>query len=110
MFDGLRAKGRFSISKSTDRGEVFKSPNASDYAETASTERGSYRETRDENLSYDGDLNVTYAKLFNEVHMVNAVGEFVWLRANHNPVVTSLSGLSMTVIQILLFLQGILRR
>ena len=74
MFDGLRAKGRFSISKSTDRGEVFKSPNASDYAETASTERGSYRETRDENLSYDGDLNVTYAKLFNEVHMVNAVG------------------------------------
>ena len=74
VFDGLRAKGRFSISKSTDRGEVFKSPNASDYAETASTERGSYRETRDENLSYDGDLNVTYAKLFNEVHMVNAVG------------------------------------
>ena len=73
-FDGLRAKGRFSISKSTDRGEVFKSPNASDYAETASTERGSYQETRDENLSYDGDLNVTYAKLFNEVHMVNAVG------------------------------------
>ena len=74
VFDGLRAKGRFSISKSTDRGEVFKSPNASDYAETASTERGSYRETRDENLSYDGDLNVTYAKLFYEVHMVNAVG------------------------------------
>ena len=74
VFDGLRAKGRFSISKSTDRGEVFKSPNASDYAETASTERGSYRETRDDNLSYDGDLNVTYAKLFNEVHMVNAVG------------------------------------
>lgn len=74
VFDGLRAKGRFSISKSTDRGEVFKSPNASDYAETASTECGSYRETRDENLSYDGDLNVTYAKLFNEVHMVNAVG------------------------------------
>ncbi|WP_455967894.1 SusC/RagA family TonB-linked outer membrane protein [Butyricimonas virosa] len=74
VFDGLRAKGRFSISKSTDRGEVFKSPNASDYAETASTERGSYQETRDENLSYDGDLNVTYAKLFNEVHMVNAVG------------------------------------
>lgn len=74
VFDGLRAKGRFSISKSTDRGEVFKSPNASDYAETASTERGSYWETRDENLSYDGDLNVTYAKLFNEVHMVNAVG------------------------------------
>ena len=74
VFDGLRAKGRFSISKSTDRGEVFKSPNASDYVETASTERGSYRETRNENLSYDGDLNVTYAKLFNEVHMVNAVG------------------------------------
>ena len=74
VFDGLRAKGRFSISKSTDRGEVFKSPNASDYAETASTERGSYRETRDENLSYDGDLTVTSAKLFNEVHMVNAVG------------------------------------
>jgi len=74
VFDGLRAKGRFSISKSTDRGEVFKSPNASDYAETASTERGSYQETIDENLSYDGDLNVTYAKLFNEVHMVNAVG------------------------------------
>lgn len=74
VFDGLRVKGRFSISKSTDRGEVFKSPNASDYAETASTERGSYQETIDENLSYDGDLNVTYAKLFNEVHMVNAVG------------------------------------
>ena len=52
---------------------------------------------------------MTYAKLFNEVHMVNAVGGIRLLRANHNPVVTSLSGLSMTVIQILLFLQGILR-
>ena len=62
---------------------------------------------RDENLSYDGDLNVTYAKLFIEAHMVNAVGGISFgFGANHNPVVTSLSGLSMTVIQILLFLLG----
>ena len=40
VFDGLRAKGRFSISKSTDRGEVFKSPNASDYAETLQRNAG----------------------------------------------------------------------
>lgn len=74
VMDGLRAKGRFSISKSSAQGEVFKSPKASNFADAASTERGSYRETREENLSYDGDFNVTYAKLFNEVHMVNAVG------------------------------------
>lgn len=53
VFDGLRAKGRFSISKSTSQGEVFKSPNSSDYTEAASTERGSYRETMDESLSYE---------------------------------------------------------
>lgn len=74
VFNDLRAKGRFSISKSTSRREIFKSPNASDFMEVASTERGSYRETRNEDLNYDGDFNVAYTKLFNDVHMVNAVG------------------------------------
>ena len=74
VYDELRVKGRFSISKSSAKTEVFKSPKASDFVGAESTEKGTYTETNEENLSYDGDFNVTYGKLFNEKHMVNAVG------------------------------------
>ena len=74
VYDELRVKGRFSISKSSAKTEVFKSPKASDFVGAESTEKGTYTETNEENLSYDGDFNVTYGKLFNEKHMVNVVG------------------------------------
>lgn len=74
IYDELRAKGRFSITKTSSKSEVFKSPKHSDYINTESNEKGRYTETNGEGLSYDGDFNVTYGKLFDDKHMVNAVG------------------------------------
>lgn len=72
----LRAKGRVSVTKSASRGEVFKSPKNSSFEGVLDTEKGTYSESNTDALSYDADLNLTYVKLFNEKHMVNAVGGF----------------------------------
>ncbi len=74
VLNELRVKGRFSITKTSTRSEVFKSPKASEFVGAESTVKGTYTETNGEGLDYDADFNVTYGKLFNEKHMVNAVG------------------------------------
>lgn len=74
VLNELRVKGRFSITKTSTRSEVFKSPKASNFVGAESTVKGTYTETNGEGLDYDADFNVTYGKLFNEKHMVNAVG------------------------------------
>ena len=70
----LRARGRFSISKSVTRNESFQSPFSTAYVNIPENERGSYRESQGETSSYDADFSVTFGQLFNEVHLVNAVG------------------------------------
>ena len=69
----LRLRGRFSISKTVTRGEVFRSPHLSEFYNRADDESGSYAETNSDVVSYDGDINLTYGQLLKEKHMVNAV-------------------------------------
>lgn len=70
----LRARGRIGLNYSDQDAEKFKSPKHPDYAETTELERGSYSESYIRNFAYDGDLTLTYGKLFAEKHQVNAVG------------------------------------
>ena len=63
VLNELRVKGRFSITKTSTRSEVFKSPKASEFVGAESTVKGTYTETNGEGLDYDADFNVTYGKL-----------------------------------------------
>ena len=69
----LRVRGRFSISKTVTRGEVFRSPHLSEFHQNADDATGSYSESNSDAISYDGDFNATYGQLLNEKHMVNVV-------------------------------------
>jgi len=66
-------RARISVSKSVSKQEVFQSPKASVFYGKSEKEKGSYSETNGDVLSYDGDLNATFGKLFDNKHMVNAV-------------------------------------
>lgn len=82
----LKAKVRFSINKSTTRGTKFKSPDHTDYEEIDRLKRGSYNRKDDSDLNYDGDFSVTYGKLLDEKHMVNAV---IGARVTQNSIMSS---------------------
>ncbi|MGL5682224.1 MAG: SusC/RagA family TonB-linked outer membrane protein [Marinifilaceae bacterium] len=69
----LKARGRFSITKGTTKGEDFKSPKANTFYELKDEEKGTYSETHTNILSYDADASLTYGKTFRDVHMLNAV-------------------------------------
>ena len=69
----LRARARFSISKSVSDEVVFYSPHLTRYYRTDENQQGYYSKTNTDNVSYDGDINFTYGQLLNEKHMVNAV-------------------------------------
>lgn len=69
----LRARARFSISKSVSDAVVFYSPHLTRYYTTDDDQQGYYSKTNTDNVSYDGDINFTYGQLFNEKHMINAV-------------------------------------
>lgn len=72
----LRARAKFGISKNIGTAEVRLSPKHTDFDDVSDTEKGSYKNTQDKTLGYEGDLSVTYGRLFNEKHMVNAVAGF----------------------------------
>lgn len=72
--DGMIARGRVSLTKANNKVELFKSPFHTDFDETIRTERGSYRKSTTDRWVYDGDVTVTYGKLFAEKHQVNVVG------------------------------------
>ena len=70
----LRLRGRIGLAYTDADREKFKSPKHPDFAETTELERGSYSESYRRTFSYDGDLTVTYGKLFSDKHQVNLVG------------------------------------
>lgn len=73
VIEPLRLRARISVSKSVSKQEDFQSPKASVFYGKSEKEKGSYSETNGDVLSYDGDLNATFGKLFDNKHMVNAV-------------------------------------
>ena len=76
ILTGLKARGRFSVSRYNIRNEVFKSPNHSDFADTDPLKKGSYNELNTRKLSFDGDVNVTYVFESERGHVLNAVAGF----------------------------------
>lgn len=76
IVSSLRARGRFSVSKSSLGSNNFKSPLHTDFAGTDQLKRGSYAETNGKNLSYDGDFNLIYSTELKGGHNINAVAGY----------------------------------
>lgn len=73
VLDELRARTRVGINGLAIRSTVFRSPFNSEYVDIDPLLRGDYNEQNDRQTNYDGDFSLTYGKLFNGKHMVNAV-------------------------------------
>ncbi len=69
----LRARGRFGLRSIAKNQVIFRSPFNSEFESTNALLKGNYNETNDKDINYDGDLALTFGKLFGEKHMVNAV-------------------------------------
>ncbi|TGG39808.1 SusC/RagA family TonB-linked outer membrane protein [Duncaniella freteri] len=66
-------RGRVSVSKSTNETEEFLSPSDTRFNQEELLKKGSYSNQRSDGFDYDGDLSVTFGKLFARKHQVNAV-------------------------------------
>lgn len=74
--NGLRLNGKISVGKSEGKTEVFKSPYHTDFVNKIKTEKGSYTKSTNAAMNYDGDISVTYGKVFNEVHHFTLIGRW----------------------------------
>jgi len=74
--DDLRARGKFGITKTNHSAEERLSPRHSNFDNEEETKKGSYTHTSGKSTSYEGDLAITYGRLFAGKHMINAVGGF----------------------------------
>lgn len=69
-----KARARFGVTYSDDVTELFTSPDAtSQVLNKIASKRGEYEKINNKTFQYEGDLSVTYAKVFNEIHRINAV-------------------------------------
>ena len=69
-----KARARFGVTYDTDATELFTSPdNTNQILNKPNGRRGEYTKTNMNTLSYEGDVSLTFAKLFNKVHRLNAV-------------------------------------
>src|SRR5690606_12063499 len=55
------------------RDELFRSPFNTEFMNTDALERGRYTETNGKNVNYDGDAILTFGKVFDDRHTLNAV-------------------------------------
>lgn len=74
--NALKIAGKFNISKTDGKAENFKSPNHTDFDNVVQTERGSYTKNTNSNVTYNGNVAVTFGKNFNEAHLLNLVGRW----------------------------------
>ncbi|MCD8318173.1 MAG: TonB-dependent receptor [Paraprevotella sp.] len=72
----LRVRAKFGLTKTSTTAETHLSPLHTDFDSMSDTEKGSYENSQTKETEYEGDLSVTYGKLFKDVHMVNLVGGF----------------------------------
>lgn len=73
MLDELRARARVGINRIAIRNEVFRSPFNTEFAGIDPLRQGTFYESNDRQMNYDGDLSLTYGKLLAEKHMLNVV-------------------------------------
>ncbi len=82
ILEELRLRAKFGISKQDDDEQSRLSPLHSRFDDVGETEKGYYSNTQIKDLSYEGDLALTYGKLFKKKHMVNAVAGFNFSSSN----------------------------
>ncbi|MFZ4860848.1 SusC/RagA family TonB-linked outer membrane protein [Sphingobacterium sp. Mn56C] len=69
----LRLRTRLSVRSVTDKTEKFRSPFNSEFVNTDVLYQGTYSESNGRQMTYDGDLALTYGKLIHNLHLVNIV-------------------------------------
>lgn len=72
----LRMRAKFGLTKQDDDEQTRLSPLHTQFDDLGETEKGLYSHTQIKELVYEGDVAVTFGKLFARKHMVNAVGGF----------------------------------
>lgn len=72
----LRLRAKFGITKQDDDEQTRLSPEHSQFDDVGETEKGFYSHTQIKDMSYEGDVSITFGKLIDGKHMVNAVGGF----------------------------------
>lgn len=74
--ESLRLRAKFGLTKQDDDEQMRLSPQHTQFDDVGETEKGLYSHTQIKELVYEGDVAVTFGKLFAKKHMVNAVGGF----------------------------------
>ena len=74
--EDLRFRTKFGLTKQDDDEQTRLSPLHTQFDDMGETEKGLYTNTQINELIYEGDIALTYGKLFAKKHMVNAVGGF----------------------------------
>lgn len=69
----LMLRARISVSKSTSDAENFRSPLDSSFDNAEQLKKGTYNDNRSDSFSWDGDVSLTFGKLFAKAHQVNLV-------------------------------------
>ena len=72
----FRFRTKFGLTKQDDDEQTRLSPLHTQFDDMGETEKGLYTNTQINELIYEGDVALTYGKLFAKKHMVNAVGGF----------------------------------
>lgn len=73
VLEELRLRGRFGFSTIKGETENFLSPEHTSFDDTEKLEKGSYRNSRSDNSSYEADVTLRYGHLFGDAHQINAV-------------------------------------
>ncbi|MHA4893531.1 SusC/RagA family TonB-linked outer membrane protein [Pedobacter sp. PWIIR3] len=73
ILESLRARGRFGLRSTTSNNVVFRSPFDVEFEGVDVLRKGTYDEQNGKNTNYDGDFSLTFGKVFQEKHTVNAV-------------------------------------
>ena len=73
IFPELVLRGRFAIGLTTTKSDNFVSPNDPTYDNVSFDKKGSYTSGVGKDFYYDGDLTLSFGKVFHDKHQVNAV-------------------------------------
>ncbi|RZM26849.1 MAG: SusC/RagA family TonB-linked outer membrane protein [Pedobacter sp.] len=73
IIESLRARARFGLRNFKTQDVIFRSPFNTEFINTDALQRGRYNENNGKDVNYDGDLSLTFGKVFAEMHTVNAV-------------------------------------
>ena len=83
--ESLRMRAKFGLTKQDDDEQSRLSPLHTQFDDAGETEKGYYSNTQIKEMVYEGDLAITFGKLFADKHMVNAVGGFNF-SSNHRQI------------------------